>query len=61
MSSAVTKKPSFQFLMALIEGSIKTAKLRLVQAWVEIHQDDLMTDGELAIAGEQVFKIEPLR
>ncbi len=46
---------------SVIEGSIKTAKLRLVQAWVEIHQDDLMTDWELAIAGEQVFKIEPLR
>jgi Domain of unknown function (DUF4160) len=45
----------------VIEGSIRTSKLRLVQAWVEIHRDDLMRDWELAIAGQPVFRIEPLR
>lgn len=45
----------------VIEGSIRTAKLRLVQAWIEIHQADLMLDWELAISGQPVFKIEPLR
>ena len=45
----------------LIEGSIRSAKLRLVQAWIEIHQDDLMSDWRLAISGQAVFKIEPLK
>ena len=28
----------------LIEGELKANKLKLVQAWVEIHQEDLMAD-----------------
>ena len=34
----------------VMEGSIRSAKLRLVQAWIEIHQDDLMADWRLAIS-----------
>jgi hypothetical protein len=45
----------------VIEGSLRTAKLKLVQAWVEIHQEELMADWELAANGKAVFKIEPLR
>ena len=45
----------------IIEGSIRANKLKLVQAWVEIHQDDLMADWQLAINGQPVFKIEPLK
>ena len=26
----------------VIEGSIRSAKMKLVQAWIEIHQDDLI-------------------
>ena len=45
----------------IIEGSIRTAKLKLVQAWIEIHQDELMANWRLAVNGQAVFKIEPLR
>lgn len=45
----------------LIEGSLPTKKLRLIQAWVAIHEDELMADWALAVKGEPVFKIEPLR
>lgn len=45
----------------VIEGSIRTNKLKLVQAWIEIHQEDLMANWELAVNGQQVFRIEPLR
>jgi hypothetical protein len=45
----------------LLDGDIKQNKLRLVQAWIEIHKDDLMADWELASKGEAIFKIEPLR
>jgi hypothetical protein len=45
----------------IVEGSIRTAKLKLVQAWIEIHQDELMANWRLAISGQPVFKIEPLK
>jgi len=45
----------------VIEGSIRTAKLKLVQAWIEIHRDELMANWQLAVNGQAVFKIEPLR
>jgi len=34
---------------------------RLVQAWIEIHRDELMADWTLAVNGQPVFKIEPLK
>ena len=45
----------------VIEGSIRSNKLRLAQAWVEIHQDELMRNWGLAVAGQKLSKIEPLR
>lgn len=45
----------------LMEGSLRSAKLKLVQAWIEIHQDELMADWELAVNGQQIFKIDPLK
>jgi shikimate kinase len=44
-----------------LEGKMKSNKLRLVQAWIEIHQDEIMADWELASQGETVFKIDPLK
>jgi hypothetical protein len=35
--------------------------MRLLLAWIEIHQDELMANWELAISGQQLYKIEPLR
>jgi len=45
----------------VLEGDLKPNKMRLVQAWIEIHQDELMADWELASQGENVFKIDPLK
>jgi hypothetical protein len=45
----------------ILEGNIPNNKLKLVSAWIEIHSDELMADWELAIKGESVFKIEPLK
>jgi len=33
----------------LLEGSLKTNKMKLVQAWIEIHKDELFANWELAI------------
>ena len=45
----------------VLAGSIPPAKMRLVLAWVEIHRDDLLADWELAVSGQPVFRVEPLR
>ncbi len=45
----------------ILEGDIKSNKMKLIQAWIEIHQDELMADWELAASGETVFKIDPLK
>ena len=45
----------------LLEGILKPNKMKLVQAWLEIHNDELMADWELAINGETIFKIDPLK
>jgi hypothetical protein len=35
--------------------------MKLVQAWIEIHREELLADWQLAVEGQQPFKIEPLR
>ncbi|QEP43582.1 DUF4160 domain-containing protein [Ectothiorhodospiraceae bacterium BW-2] len=45
----------------LIEGYLPSKKLKLVQAWITIHEEELMADWALAVNGEPIFKIEPLR
>lgn len=45
----------------LIEGSLPQSKMRLVQAWIELHNDELVADWELTVSGEQPYKIDPLR
>lgn len=45
----------------LLEGKLPNNKTKLVKAWIEIRQEDLMADWSLAIKGEPIFKIEPLR
>lgn len=45
----------------ILEGSLPANKLKLVDAWIEIHKEELLANWELAVKGEQVFKIEPLK
>lgn len=45
----------------LIEGEIDRKKKKLVDAWIEIHRDELMANWELAVNGQEIFKIEPLK
>jgi len=35
--------------------------MKLLQAWIELHKEELIADWELAVSGEQPYKIEPLR
>ena len=45
----------------VLEGALPSNKMKLVQAWLEIHRDELMADWELAASGQQPYKIEPLK
>ena len=45
----------------VLGGRLPPAKMRLLLAWLEIHRDELMADWDLAVRGEQPYKIEPLR
>ena len=45
----------------LLEGDFPAKKLSLVQAWITIHEEELMADWALAVNGEPVFQIDPLR
>jgi len=45
----------------ILEGNMKSSKKKLVEAWILIHEDELMADWELAINGEEIFKIDPLK
>ena len=35
-------------------------KMKLVQAWLEIHRDEIMADWSLAVRGIPIEKIKPL-
>jgi len=45
----------------LLEGSLKPNKIKLVQAWIVIHVEELLADWNLAISGQSIFKIDPLK
>ncbi len=45
----------------ILEGTIKSNKLKLIQAWLIIHKDEIMADWKLASEGNEIFKIDPLK
>lgn len=51
----------FDFEGNIIEGEFPKKKQRLVEAWIEIHREDLEANWKLLSNGEQFFKIEPLK
>jgi Domain of unknown function (DUF4160) len=45
----------------VIDGCLPRRQTRMVQAWIEIHRDELMADWTLAVKGQPVFRIDPLK
>lgn len=45
----------------MTDGKLKTPQVRLIQAWIVLHADELMADWELAANENNIFKIEPLK
>ncbi|MBP6635058.1 MAG: DUF4160 domain-containing protein [Paludibacter sp.] len=47
--------------MEIMEGDIPVRQLRLVLAWMEIHQEELLANWTLCQNGEKPFAIESLK
>lgn len=45
----------------LISGSVPRRQQRLVEAWAELHQRELLADWHRLQAGQKPLPIEPLR
>ena len=45
----------------IFDGSLPPKQLKMVQAWIEIHKDELLVDWELAVNGDEPFRIAPLQ
>ncbi len=45
----------------VLDGRIPNSKMKLLQAWIELHKDELVADWELTVSGQQPYKIDPLR
>ncbi len=45
----------------ILEGGIPNSRMKIVNAWIEIHKDELLADWKLAVEGQQIFKIDPLK
>jgi len=45
----------------ILDGSIPSKQHKLVLAWIEIHKEELQVDWELAVNGEEPFRIAPLQ
>lgn len=59
------KYAEFEAAIDIRDGEILTEQLprkqlRLVQAWIELHRDELLANWQLTIQGELPYKIAPL-
>ncbi len=45
----------------LTDGNIPRRQVKLIEAWAELHKEELMANWELAQNGEVPFKIDPLK
>ena len=46
---------------SIIEGAFPARQRKMMEAWIEIHKEELAADWKLAISGQEIFKIDPLR
>ena len=44
----------------ILVGQLPRKQLRLAQAWIELHRDELLANWELTVQGELPYKIAPL-
>ncbi len=45
----------------VLDGDLPKRQTRLIMAWTELHQEELMANWDLVMNGEEPFKIQPLQ
>lgn len=45
----------------IIEGALPRKQIKLLEAWITIHQDELKANWEIMSTDGQPFKIDPLK
>jgi hypothetical protein len=45
----------------MLEGKLPPKQIKMLQAWIEIHKEELLVDWELAVNGQDPFRIAPLQ
>ena len=45
----------------VLEGEIPKSRMKLLEAWMVIHREDLEANWRLLSDGEQFFRIDPLK
>ena len=46
---------------SVLDGNLPPKQLKMVQAWIEIHKEELFVDWDLAVNGNEPFRIAPLQ
>jgi hypothetical protein len=46
---------------AVLDGNLPPRQLKMVQVWIDIHKEELQVDWELAVNGDDPFRIPPLQ
>jgi len=55
------EKAEISFDGEILAGKMRADRLHMVQAWIHIHHDELVADWNIALTGEKVFRIDPLK
>ncbi|MCD8363005.1 MAG: DUF4160 domain-containing protein [Lachnospiraceae bacterium] len=45
----------------ILEGTFPRNKLKLIEAWMTLHEDELLANWKLLDEGDGYFKIDPLK
>lgn len=45
----------------VLEGELPKNKMKLLEAWMEIHREDLEANWSLLSSGDEFFRIDPLK
>ena len=54
-------KVIYDFECNIIEGNIPYKQKRIIEAWIVIHREELITLWNMMQEGKEYFKIEPLK
>ena len=55
------EKIEVSFEGEVLAGKMRADRLHMVQAWIHIHREELEADWNIALSGEKVFRIDPLK